>query len=106
MLAHDNMVGIAALADAAVDLVDAVVGEGRAAQAELLPAGPAFLAGQVRIDDGADRHGVADLVLGDLGADGGDSADDLVAGDDRKAAVAPVVAALGGGGGGGSRPGA
>src|SRR4029450_128524 len=90
MLAHDDMVGIAALGDCPIDLVDAIVGPRRTGKAELLPARFAFFAGKIGIDDGADRDRVARLIFGNSGSDLGDNTDDLMTRDDRILAVAPV----------------
>ena len=56
-----------------------VVGEGQV-RAELLKARLALGAGAVRVDQAADRGEVAGLELGDCRADLGDTADDLMAG--------------------------
>ena len=79
-LVDDDAVGVAAVGDAAEVLVRGVVGE-RHVRAELLEAGLALGAGAVGIDHAADRGEVAGLELGDCGADLGDAADDLMAGD-------------------------
>ena len=50
---------------------------------KLLKAGPALGAGAVRVDHAADGGDVAGLELGHGGADLGDAADDLMAGDAR-----------------------
>ena len=94
MVADDDMVGVAALGDLAVVAVGAVVGLGAALAAEHFPALEALVAGHAAVDHAADRDDVADLVPGDLGADRGDLADDLVARDDRVAGAVPVVAAV------------
>ena len=65
--------------------------------AELLEAGLALGAGAVGVDHAADRGEVARLELGDGGADLGDAADDLVAGNagiDGGHHAAPLVAGL------------
>jgi hypothetical protein len=54
-----------------------------AAIAELLKASFALRAGTVRVDQAADRGEVARLELGNRWADLGDTADDLMAGDNR-----------------------
>ena len=59
-----------------------LVGLGVALAAELLLALGALVAGQAAVDEAADGDAVALLVARHLGADGGDDADDLVAGDD------------------------
>jgi hypothetical protein len=61
-------------------LVRRVVGEGRIG-AELLQIGLAAGAGVVRIHQTADAGKIARFELGDAGADLGDPADDLMAGD-------------------------
>ena len=96
VLVDDDAVGVAAIGDASEVLVRRVVGEDHV-RAELLKASLALGAGAVRIDHAADRGEVAGLVLGDRRADLGDTADDLVAGDDRVDSghePAPLVADL------------
>ena len=61
----------------------AVVGLDAAFAAEDFPALQALVALHAAVDHAADGDRVADLVAGDLAADGGDGADDLVAGDVR-----------------------
>ena len=93
-LVDDDAVGVAAVGDASEMLVRRVVGEGQV-RAELLEAGLALGAGAVGVDHAADRGEVAGLELGDGGADLGDAADDLVAGDagvDGGHDAAPLVA--------------
>ena len=80
LLVDDDAVGVAAVGDASEVLVGEVVGEGHV-RAELLEAGLALGAGAVRVDHAADGGEVAGLELGDGGADLGDAADDLMAGD-------------------------
>ncbi len=92
----DDAVGVAAVGDAAGVLVGEVVGEGEVG-AELLEARLALGAGAVGVDHAADRGEVAGLELGDGGADLGDAADDLVAGNagiDGGHHAAPLVAGL------------
>ena len=92
----DDAVGVAAVGDAAEVLVGEVVGEGHV-RAELLEAGLALGAGAVGVDQAADRGEVAGLELGDRGADLGDAADDLMAGNagvDGGHHAAPLVAGL------------
>ena len=93
MVADHDMVGVAALADRAVVIIGAVVGLDAALAAEDFPAVEALVASHAAVDHAADRDRVADLVAGDLIADRGDRADDLVAGNHRVAGAAPVVAA-------------
>jgi hypothetical protein len=93
MVADDDMVGVATLADCAVVIVDAVVGLDAALAAEDFPAFQALVALHAAVDHATDRDRVADAVAGDLVADCGDGTDDLVARDDRIAGAAPVVAA-------------
>ncbi len=78
----DDAVGVATVGDASEVLVRGVVGEGQV-RAELLKASLALRAGAVRVDHAADRGEVAGLVLRDCRADLGDTADDLMAGNDR-----------------------
>ena len=92
----DNAVGVAAVGDAARVLVGEVVGEGEV-RAELLEAGLALGAGAVGVDHAADCGEVAGLEFGYRGADLGDAADDLVAGDagvDGGHHAAPLIAGL------------
>ena len=95
-LVDDDAVGVSAVGDASQVLVREVVSEGHI-RAELLEAGLALGAGAVGIDHAADRGEVAGLELRDCGADLGDAADDLVAGNarvDRRHHAAPLVADL------------
>ena len=92
----DDAVGVAAVGDASEVFVGKVVGEGHV-RAELLQAGLALGTGAVGIDHAADRGEVAGLELGDRGADLGDTADDLMAGDariDGRHDLAPLIADL------------
>jgi len=93
MVAHHDMVGVAALADRLIVAVGAVVGLDTAFAAEHFPPLEALVAGHAAVDHAADRDRVADGMARHLVADRGDGADDLVAGDDRVARPAPVVAA-------------
>lgn len=61
-------------------------------QAVLLLAGDALLALAAGVHHAADADTVADLVLRDVLADGGDVADDLVADDLRVLDLAPLAA--------------
>ena len=90
----DNAIGVATVGHASEVLVRGVVGEGHV-RAELLKASLALGAGAVGVDHAADRGEVAGLVLRNCRADLGDTADDLVAGDnrvDRGHELAPLVA--------------
>jgi hypothetical protein len=69
------------IGDASEVLVRGVEGEDHI-RAELLKAGLALGAGAVGVNHAAYRSKVTRLELGDCGADLGDAADDLVAGDD------------------------
>ena len=79
-LVNDDAVGVAAIGDASQMLVGEVVGEGQI-RAELLEARLALGACAVGVHHAADCGEVARLELGDRGANLGDTADDLVAGD-------------------------
>ncbi len=95
-LIDDDAVGVAAVGDASEVLVRGVVGESHV-RAELLKTGPAIGAGAVGINQAADGGKVAGLELGDCGADLGDTADDLVAGNawvDGGHDAAPLVTDL------------
>ena len=61
-------------------------------EAVLLLTGEAGFAFTAGVDEAADTDAVADLVLGDLGADLGDDSGDLVAGNDGVGRAAPLVA--------------
>ena len=96
VLGDDDAVGVAAVGDAAGVLVGEVVGEGHV-RAELLEAGLALGAGAVGVDQAADRGQVAGLEFGYGGADLGDAADDLMAGNagvDGGHDAAPLIAGL------------
>ena len=80
-LVDDDGGGVAAEGVAAEVLVGAVIGERGSREAELLQALLAARAGAAGVDHAARGADVADLDLGDLGADRGDAADDLVARD-------------------------
>ena len=54
----------------------------------------AGFAGAARVDHAANADQIADFVLGDVRTDGGDFADDLVAGHQRVNGDAPLVARL------------
>ncbi len=72
-----------------------VVGVARAAvRAVDLEVGLAVLAVHAALDDDADGRAVADLEALDVAADGGDVADDLVAGHHRVELAAPLAAHL------------
>ena len=92
-IVDDHAIGVATIGDAPEVLVRGAEGEGHV-RAELLKAGLALGAGAVRVDHAADRGEVAGLELGDCGADPGDTADDLMAGDagvDGGHEAAPLV---------------
>src|SRR5699024_4313307 len=90
-LVDHDLLGVAALGDGAVD-VDRVVGADVALEAVLLLPGAALEAGAARVHHAAHAHAVADLPVGDVRADGGDDARDLVADGEREARLAPLVA--------------
>ena len=95
ILIDHNALGVAAKRHAAlVVLVGAVVGEGKAGIAEVLEALLTARAGAAGIDHAADRSEIAFFKLGHLAADGGDAADDLVAGHAGVNGVVPLVAGL------------
>jgi hypothetical protein len=91
-LVHHDAVGVAAVGDAAGVLVAAVVGEDGAAGAELLEIVPALAAGPARVHEAAHGGGVAHLEPGDLVADAGHAAEDLVAGDGGPRGALPLAA--------------
>src|SRR5512139_1974235 len=93
MVADDDMVGVAALADRAVVIVLAVVGLDASFATEDFPAFQALVALHAAVDHAADRDRVSDPVPRDLVADSGDDPDDLVTRDDGIACAAPVVPA-------------
>ena len=89
----DNAFGVPAVGNASEMFVRGIEGE-NLVRAQLLQAIPAIGAGVVRIDQAADARKVARLELCDCGADLGDPADYLVAGDNRVDSghdVAPLV---------------
>ena len=95
-LIDDDAVRVAAVGDASEVLVGKVVREGQV-RAELLKARLALGTGAVGIDHAADGREVAGLEVRHGGADLGDAADDLMAGDarvDRRHHVAPLIADL------------
>ena len=92
-IVDDHAIGVATIGDASEVLVRGVKGKDHV-RAELLKAGLALGAGAVRVDHAAHRGEVAGLELGDGGADLGDAADDLMAGDagvDGGHMAAPLV---------------
>ena len=93
MVAHDDMVGIAALGDRPVVIIRAVVGLDAALPAEDFPPFQALVAFHAAVGHAADGESIADAVPGDFVPDRRDCADDLMAGDHRVARAAPVVAA-------------
>ena len=93
LLTDDDGLGVAAVG--ALCPVEVLVGNVisvSAGLAVLLDASSARLAALARVNHTADANLVAHLKLGYLGADGGDLADNFVAGDERVNAAAPVVA--------------
>ena len=93
VLVDDDLGGVATEGLLA-GVLTAVVGLHLALRAELLLACLAVLALTAGVDEAADTHPVADLVLADLVADLRDGAGDLVAGDHREVAAAPLVTGL------------
>ena len=91
VLVDDDGLGVAALGDGAV-VVDTCVGLDVAVEAVHLFALEALLALTAGPGLAADADAVADLVLGDRGADLADVADDLVADDLGVGDLAPVAA--------------
>ena len=94
LLAHDETLGVAAVGRFARDPIAIIVGLGVAFAAELLQALAALIAVLAGIDHAPDRDRVADLVAGDVDADLGHAADDLVAGNYRVDAPTPIIAGL------------
>src|SRR5207248_9392974 len=92
VVANDDVVGVAALADRTVVIVGAVVSLDAALAAEHLPAFEALVALHATVDHAAHSDRVTDAMACDLVADCGDGADDLVAGYDRVSRTGPVVA--------------
>src|SRR5699024_6924069 len=90
-LVDHDLLGVAALSDGAVD-VRRVVRADVPLEAVLLLAGAALQAGAAGVDHAAHAHPVADLPVGDVRADGGDAAGDLVAEGAREVRLAPLVA--------------
>jgi hypothetical protein len=87
---------VATISDASKVHVRKVVGEDHV-RAELFKASLALGAGAVGVNHATDRGKVAGLEFGDCGADFGDTADDLMAGDagiDSGHYVAPLVTDL------------
>ena len=91
VLVDDDVVGVAAVGDRAV-AVDRAVGLRVAGDAVLLVAGLAVLALAARVDHAADADAVARREPGDVRADLGDDAGDLVARDGRVGDLAPLAA--------------
>src|SRR5438445_9986195 len=94
MFVDDDAFGVAAVGNASEVLVRRVEGEDHV-RAELFKASFAVRAGSVRVDHAADRGNVPGLVLGNRRADFGDTADDLMAGNNRVIRgheLAPLVA--------------
>ena len=83
VLVNDDAAGVAAVGDRrGLVLVRRVEGE-RMVRAQVLEVGLALRAGAVRVDQAAHRNEAAKFVLRGRGPNFGDTADDLVAGDDR-----------------------
>ena len=91
MLGDDDVRRVATLSALAV-AAGGVVRTRHTLAAVLLFTGGAGVALPARVDEAADAHSVADLVLGDIGPHGGDDAGDFVSGDDRVLRSAPLVA--------------
>src|SRR5699024_9617825 len=89
--ADDDLLGVAALGDRAVD-VGGVVGAEISSQAVLLLTGRALLAFAAGVDHAAHAHPVADLPAGDRVTDGLDDPGDLVADGEREVLLTPFVA--------------
>src|SRR5699024_5185858 len=87
----DDLLGVAALGDRAVD-VGGVVGADISSQAVLLLTGRALLAFAAGVDQAAHAHPVADLPVGDRVTDGLDDPGDLVADGEREVRLTPFVA--------------
>ena len=90
-LVDDDLLRVAALGDGAVDVLR-VVGADVALEAVLLLVGEALLAGPAGVHEAAHTHAVADLPVGDVAADGGDGAGDLVPDGEGEVRLAPLVA--------------
>ncbi|KAG1264606.1 hypothetical protein G6F66_014195 [Rhizopus arrhizus] len=93
-LLDHHVVGIAAVGRCTALAFAAVVGPGRAFGAVLLQVVLAGVAVAARVDHAADAGVVADLETGDVAADFGHAADDLVARHHRVDRATPVVAGL------------
>src|SRR6266480_528136 len=94
MFVDDDAFGVAAVSNPSEVLIRRVEGEDHV-RAELFKASFALWAGAVRIDHAADRGKIPGLVLGNRRADFGDTADDLMAGNDwviRGHELAPLIA--------------
>ena len=94
VLGRDDVVGVAAVGALAVRSVGVVGVDGAAVGAVDFEVGLAVGAVHAALDDDADGGEVAGLEARDGGADGGDAADDLVAGDHGEEVVAPLAADL------------
>src|SRR5690606_1506253 len=90
-LAHYQVLGVAALGRFAGESIAPGVGAGIALPTELLFALVALVALLATVDHTAHGDVITDFVVGDPGADVGDSADNLVAGSDRVVASAPII---------------
>ena len=94
MFIDDDAFGVATVGNTSEMLVRRVEGEDHV-RAELFKASFAVRAGSVRVDHAADRSEIPGLVLGNRRADLGDTADDLMAGNNRVIRgheLAPLVA--------------
>src|SRR5438094_2783096 len=94
MFVDDDAFGVAAVGNASKVLVRRVEGEDHV-RAELFKASFAVRAGSVRINHAAHRGKIPGLVLGNRRADFGDTADDLMAGNNRVIRgheLAPLIA--------------
>src|SRR6266496_174998 len=94
MFIHDNAFGVATVGYTSEMLVRRVEGENHV-WAELFKVSFAVRTAAVRVNHAADRDEIAGLVLGNRGADFGNTPDNLVAGDNRVVRgheLAPLVA--------------
>ena len=91
VLVDDDLLGVAAVGGLSVT-TDVVVRLDSPPYTVLFLAGLAVVALAAGVDQAADAHAVADLVLGHAGADLGDDARDLVARDHREVRLTPALA--------------
>src|SRR5213595_2287220 len=94
MFVGDDAFGVVAVSNPSEVLIRRVEGEDHV-RAELFKASFAVRAGSIRVDHAADRGKIPGLVLGNRRADLGDTADDLMAGNNRVIRgheLAPLVA--------------